>query len=101
MRMGGHACNTSRWRGRGPEGFPETNVGVFPMVGADGPGYLFAFAGGALRIGMGEGEISDEIDVLFVEDGETDARLAVRELERAGLTPSWERVDTQQALDEA
>ncbi|MGH7544673.1 MAG: ATP-binding protein, partial [Gemmatimonadota bacterium] len=36
--------------------------------------------------------------LLLIEDSEDDARLVVRELERAGYTPSYERVDTEEAL---
>jgi DNA-binding response OmpR family regulator len=36
--------------------------------------------------------------LLLVEDDEDDALLVVRELERGGYEPSWERVDTATAL---
>jgi PAS domain S-box-containing protein len=39
--------------------------------------------------------------VLMVEDSEDDAALALRELQRGGYEPTWERVDTAAALDEA
>jgi signal transduction histidine kinase len=38
------------------------------------------------------------LDVLIVEDSETDTKLAVRELRRSGFTPNWERVDSPEAL---
>lgn len=41
------------------------------------------------------------MSVLFVEDSESDVKLTVRELGRAGLTLAWERVDDAQALREA
>jgi signal transduction histidine kinase len=34
------------------------------------------------------------LDVLIVEDSETDTKLVVRELRRSGFAPRWERVDT-------
>ncbi len=39
--------------------------------------------------------------VLLVEDSEDDALLAVRELERGGYRPTWERVQDAQAMREA
>ena len=41
------------------------------------------------------------IDVLIIEDSETDAKLVVRELQRSGFSPRWERVDTAPALRDA
>ena len=41
------------------------------------------------------------IDVLIVEDSETDAKLVVRELRRIGFAPRWERVDSAPALRDA
>ncbi len=42
-----------------------------------------------------------EIRVLIVEDCEDDAILLVRELRRAGNTPTWERVETATSMHEA
>src|SRR2546430_6030487 len=39
--------------------------------------------------------------VLIAEDSETDARLLVRELERAGFDPTHERVDSRAAIQAA
>jgi len=39
--------------------------------------------------------------LLIVEDSEDDAALLVRELQRGGLEPLWERVDTAQAMADA
>jgi PAS domain S-box-containing protein len=39
--------------------------------------------------------------VLIVEDSEDDARLIVRELERGGYEPDWERVETPEAMKKA
>ena len=39
--------------------------------------------------------------VLLVEDSEIDAELLVRELQRFGYAPAWERVDTPEALQAA
>ena len=39
--------------------------------------------------------------VLLVEDSEDDALLIVRELERGGYEPNWERVETPEAMKEA
>jgi PAS domain S-box-containing protein len=39
--------------------------------------------------------------VLIVEDSEDDALLIVRELERGGYEPNWERVETPEAMKEA
>jgi PAS domain S-box-containing protein len=39
--------------------------------------------------------------VLLVEDSEDDARLAIRELQRGGYTPTWERVQDPKAMREA
>ena len=38
------------------------------------------------------------LDVLFVEDSENDAKLVARALEQCGYTPTWERVETADAL---
>ncbi len=35
-----------------------------------------------------------DLDVLLVEDSESDAKLVVRELRRVGYAPNWERVET-------
>lgn len=43
-------------------------------------------------------EGSKELEILFVEDSETDARLIARELERWGFAPVWERVETVDSL---
>lgn len=42
--------------------------------------------------------MSKSVRVLFVEDDENDALLVVDELERGGLTPIWERVETMEAM---
>jgi signal transduction histidine kinase len=42
-----------------------------------------------------------EIRVLFVEDSESDSRLAVRALTLGGFSPVWERVDTAAGLRDA
>jgi PAS domain S-box-containing protein len=42
--------------------------------------------------------VSTSIRVLIVEDSESDALLLVRQLEREGYEPAFERVDTPQAL---
>ncbi len=39
--------------------------------------------------------------LLLIEDDEDDARFIVRELQRGGYDPSWERVDTAAALHAA
>jgi DNA-binding NarL/FixJ family response regulator len=44
---------------------------------------------------------STTLDVLLVEDSETDCKLIVRELQRSGFAPSWERVETATELREA
>lgn len=41
------------------------------------------------------------LDVLFVEDSESDAKLVARALERSGYDLTWERVETTSALLEA
>jgi DNA-binding NtrC family response regulator len=41
------------------------------------------------------------LDVLIVEDSETDTKLVIRELSSSGLSPSYVRVDTPAALREA
>ena len=41
------------------------------------------------------------LDVLIVEDSETDTKLIVRELRASGFSPSWERVDDISSLREA
>jgi DNA-binding NarL/FixJ family response regulator len=38
------------------------------------------------------------LDVLIVEDSETDTKLVVRELRASGFSPEWERVETPEAL---
>jgi PAS domain S-box-containing protein len=35
------------------------------------------------------------INVLFLEDRETDAEIVIRELRRAGFSPTWKRVETE------
>lgn len=45
--------------------------------------------------------MSIPLRILFVEDMEEDAVLMVRELKRGGFDPSWERVDEEQALQDA
>jgi DNA-binding NarL/FixJ family response regulator len=42
-----------------------------------------------------------ELDVLIVEDSETDTKLVIRELRSHGFSPTWERVETDSALREA
>jgi PAS domain S-box-containing protein len=42
--------------------------------------------------------MADPIRVLIVEDAEPDARLMVRELRRADYEPTWERVETPEAM---
>jgi PAS domain S-box-containing protein len=42
--------------------------------------------------------MSTPLKVLIVEDSESDARLMVRQLERAGYAPVWERVETAEAM---
>jgi signal transduction histidine kinase len=44
---------------------------------------------------------SSFLEVLIIEDSETDAKLVVQELRRNGFSPSWKRVDTASALREA
>jgi DNA-binding NarL/FixJ family response regulator len=44
---------------------------------------------------------SAALEVLLVEDSETDAKLIVLELRRSGFAPNWERVETESALREA
>jgi PAS domain S-box-containing protein len=39
--------------------------------------------------------MSDALKVLIIEDDRVDAELMVRELERAGFSPDWSRVDTE------
>ena len=41
------------------------------------------------------------LDLLIVEDSETDAKLVVRKLRQSGFSPKWERVDSASALAEA
>jgi signal transduction histidine kinase len=41
------------------------------------------------------------LEVLIIEDSETDAKLVVRELRRSGFAPRWERVDTPEELHAA
>ena len=45
--------------------------------------------------------VADELRVLLVEDSPTDAELLIRELQRFGYAPAWERVDTPEALQAA
>jgi two-component system sensor histidine kinase UhpB len=45
--------------------------------------------------------MSIPLRVLFVEDMEEDAVLMVRELKRGGFDPAWQRVDDEQALNDA
>src|SRR5271157_5665426 len=40
-----------------------------------------------------------KINILAVEDSEDDLLLSMRELERAGYEPSYERVDTPEAMN--
>lgn len=42
-----------------------------------------------------------DLEVLLIEDSETDAKLVALELARSGFSPSWERVETAAALREA
>ncbi len=44
---------------------------------------------------------ADQLRVLLVEDSPFDAELLVRELQRFGYAPAWERVDTPEALQAA
>ena len=46
-------------------------------------------------------DVREEIDVLIVEDSESDAKLIALELSRSGLAPSWQRVDSRSGLREA
>lgn len=41
---------------------------------------------------------SPALELLIVEDSETDAKLVVQELRKSGFAPRWERVDTVGAL---
>jgi DNA-binding NarL/FixJ family response regulator len=41
------------------------------------------------------------LDVLIIEDSETDAKLVVKELRASGFSPTWERVERTEALREA
>src|SRR5260370_18602543 len=50
------------------------------------------------HLGGVAGPMKVPLDVLIVEDSETDTKLVVRELRRSGFTPRWERVDTPEAL---
>ena len=43
----------------------------------------------------------EPLSVLIVEDSENDARLLLRELERAGYAASWERVETAGSMRSA
>src|SRR5258708_14249283 len=52
-------------------------------------------------LGSVTGPMKVPLDVLIVEDSETDTKLVVRELRRSGFTPRWERVDTPEALRSA
>jgi signal transduction histidine kinase len=45
--------------------------------------------------------VAVELKVLFVEDDESDVMLVIRELQRAGFAPSWERVETADTLRSA
>jgi two-component system, cell cycle sensor histidine kinase and response regulator CckA len=45
--------------------------------------------------------VSVPLRVLIAEDSEDDARLLLRELERAGYQPTFERVDTPSAMEQA
>jgi PAS domain S-box-containing protein len=45
--------------------------------------------------------VADELRVLLVEDSPNDAELLVRELQRFGYAPAWERVDTPETLQAA
>jgi signal transduction histidine kinase len=45
--------------------------------------------------------IDQPLRVLLLDDSEADAALVVRELSRAGFVPSWERVESAAALEEA
>jgi DNA-binding NarL/FixJ family response regulator len=42
-----------------------------------------------------------DLDVLLVEDSETDTKLVVQELRKNGFAPRWERVETASSLREA
>ncbi len=46
-------------------------------------------------------DLRDGLDVLLLEDSETDAKLIVRELKRGGFTVSFERVESLSALRSA
>ncbi|MCU0874457.1 MAG: response regulator [Pirellulaceae bacterium] len=48
-----------------------------------------------------EAPAAGELRVLIVEDSEIDAQLLVRELQRFGYAPEWERVDDPKALQAA
>jgi CheY-like chemotaxis protein len=41
------------------------------------------------------------LEVLFVEDSETDTKLMLRELRKGGFSPRWQRVETAGALRDA
>lgn len=45
--------------------------------------------------------MSDSLRVLVIEDSESDAALVVRELERAGHSPIWRRVESEATLRDA
>ena len=39
--------------------------------------------------------VNKPINVLFLEDRETDAEIVIRELRRSGFSPKWKRVETE------
>ncbi|MGO8683074.1 MAG: EAL domain-containing protein, partial [Thermoleophilia bacterium] len=45
--------------------------------------------------------VAEPIQVLFVEDSPDDVQLMLRELQRAGYEPQWQRVDTAAAMQAA
>jgi PAS domain S-box-containing protein len=45
--------------------------------------------------------MSTDLQLLIVEDSEDDALLLLRELQKSGYEPSWERVDTSEAMTTA
>ena len=55
----------------------------------------------AITVAPMPAQAGNTLDVLFIEDSETDTKLVVRELHRCGFAPRWERVETAAAFEEA
>jgi signal transduction histidine kinase len=50
---------------------------------------------------LAEPRVASALDILMVEDSESDAQLVVRALRSSGFSPTWERVETVAAFREA